>query len=272
MSATRATAPHGDPVPRAVTRYLDAIDDGQPDDAATAFTAHCRYAVPVPGAHETDPRSETIGASALRSRFRERGATRWLHRILLCANKGADGLIEGMLVSADEEPVGGFAASFRLGPDGRIARYLAFVTADVPDSIPPDVAPDRKPVDALEILERYFEALDDGKFDVAADCFAQDTMYSHPPYRHTGIDGEGRVVFRGRSELRAAFAERGQTAFGHRILVAAQSGPHCLIEGAVHGLPGGGDGSFVSSLSLAADGTIGRYVSFYCEPAVPGAT
>ena len=54
------------------------------------------------------------------------------------------------------------------------------------------------------------------------------------------------------------------------MLTSIQRGPHCLFEGAVNGLPGGGTGSFISSLSLAADGTIRRYVSFYCEPAVPG--
>ena len=52
------------------------------------------------------------------------------------------------------------------------------------------------------------------------------------------------------------------------MLTSIQRGPHCLFEGAVHDLPHGGTGSFISSLSLAADGTIRRYVSFYCEPGV----
>ena len=56
---------------------------------------------------------------------------------------------------------------------------------------------------------------------------------------------------------------------GITVLVSLQRGPHCLFEGAVHDLPDGGNGSFISSLSLAADGTIRRYVSFYCEPGVP---
>ena len=38
----------------------------------------------------------------------------------------------------------------------------------------------------------------------------------------------------------------------------------------MNNLPGSGTGSFISSLSLAEDGTIRRYVSFYCEPGVRG--
>ncbi|HEU0170322.1 MAG TPA: hypothetical protein VFR26_02700, partial [Acidimicrobiales bacterium] len=63
----------------------------------------------------------------------------------------------------------------------------------------------------------------------------------------------------------------GRQSFDHRVTTSIQRGPHGLIEGVVQGLPDGGTGSFVSSLTLDADGLIRRYVSFYCEPAVPGA-
>ncbi len=69
--------------------------------------------------------------------------------------------------------------------------------------------------------------------------------------------------------MHAAFDARGKASFDHTVLTSIQRGPHCLFEGAVDDLPDGGTGSFISSLSLAADGTIRRYVSFYCEPAVP---
>jgi hypothetical protein len=36
------------------------------------------------------------------------------------------------------------------------------------------------------------------RFADAAACFSEDTLYSHPPYRPTGIDGHDRVEFRGR--------------------------------------------------------------------------
>ena len=119
------------------------------------------------------------------------------------------------------------------------------------------------------MLARYFEALDAGSFNEAAAQFSADVVYSHPPYRHTGIDSDDRLVFRGRDELRAAFTARGKQAFDHRIVAIGQRGPHCLLEGVVEGLPGDRNGSFVSSLTLDADGLIQRYVSFYCEPAVP---
>ena len=46
-------------------------------------------------------------------------------------------------------------------------------------------------------------------------------------------------------------------------------GLYLILEGAVRGLPDGGSGSFISTLSLGSDGTIRRYISFYCEPAIP---
>jgi hypothetical protein len=107
-----------------------------------------------------------------------------------------------------------------------------------------------------------------GDFAGAADCFSHDVLYSHPPYRHTGIDGNERVEFRGRAELLAAFQRRGRAAFDHHVSVYAQHGPHGLIEGRVDGLPDGRFGSFISSLSLDGAGCIRRYVSFYCEPGV----
>ena len=102
----------------------------------------------------------------------------------------------------------------------------------------------------------------------AASHFSDDVLYSHPPYRHTGITDPDRVEFRGRAALLAAFERRGKASFDHEVLTSIQRGPHCLFEGAVRNLPDGGTGSFISSLSLAADGTIRRYVSFYCEPGV----
>jgi ketosteroid isomerase-like protein len=263
-----STTPIGDPVPEAIGGYLAAIDAADADLAASWFAADCRYAVPSPGASETDPRTETIGRSSLRDRFHARGRRPWRHVVTACVLGGDDGFIEGVTVDRRSDAAGGFAASFRLDSDGRIERYLAYVTADLPDPIPTDLAVDQRPADAIEVVEGYFHALDGGRFEDASACFSEDIVYSHPPYRHTGIDGAHRVVFRGRTELLAAFRARGRASFDHEVLVSVQRGPHCLFEGVVRGLPDDGDGSFVSSLSLAADGTIRRYVSFYCEPAV----
>ena len=102
--------------------------------------------------------------------------------------------------------------------------------------------------------------------DVVVDAGQQHGLRKH---RHTGIDDPGRVEFRGRAALEDAFNARGKASFDHDVVALVQRGPHCLFEGAVNNLPGGGSGSFISSLSLAADGTIRRYVSFYCEPGIP---
>ena len=118
-------------------------------------------------------------------------------------------------------------------------------------------------------MHDYFAALDDGRFDDAAACFSTDVVYSHPPYQHTGIDDPDRIVFRGREALAAAFHTRGRATFDHDVVTLLQRGPHAMLEGLVTNLPGGGTGSFISSLSLAADGTIRRYLSFYCEPGIP---
>ena len=73
------------------------------------------------------------------------------------------------------------------------------------------------------MLARYFEALDAGAFDEAAAQFSADVVYSHPPYRHTGIDSDDRLVFHGRDELRAAFTARGKQNFDHRVVVIGQA-------------------------------------------------
>ena len=149
---------------------------------------------------------------------------------------------------------------------GLVGRYLAYMTT--PAVLPAPSGTGSAPADAAEVLARYFEALDAGSFDEAANQFSADVVYSHPPYRHTGIDSDDRVVFRGRDQLRAAFTARGKQRFDHRLVAIGQHGAHCLLEGLVEGLPHGGSGSFVSSLTLDGDGRIRRYVSFYCEPSV----
>jgi hypothetical protein len=167
----------------------------------------------------------------------------------------------------DESPVGTFVASLVLTDDGLIDRYLGYATR--PAVEPGPVPGAEPPADALEVLDRYFDELEAGEFAAAADCFSDDVVYSHPPYRHTDNAGDRRVEFRGRQELLAGFRSRGKRSFRHRILVRLQRGPSCLLEGVVDGLPGDGTGSFVSSLSLDRTGRIARYVSFYCEPSVP---
>jgi ketosteroid isomerase-like protein len=261
----------GDPLPSAVADYYAAIDDPRVDDAAAACSDDVLYAVAAPNVIETDARWETEGQDALRDRFEQRGVQPWAHDILLCAMEGSSCLVEGVLRRTDRSEVwASFAASMQLDGIGLVRRYLAYLCIPAVELTPAGAAPSNGAAagDAAAALDRYFGALDAGAFADAAACFSEDVLYSHPPYRHTGIDGNERVSFRGRSELLRAFEARGRQSFDHRILASIQRGPHCLLEGIVEGLPEGGTGSFVSSLTLDGDGLIRRYVSFYCEPSV----
>jgi hypothetical protein len=267
-TATPTKAPLGDPLPAVLATYYDAIDGDRFEEAAATFARGGLYAVPLPGVIETGPRTETVGPTALLERFTERGSKPWRHEVQLCVVEGPDALVEGVLVDDGGAVIATFVGSARIGDDGLLSRYLAFSCAGARDPIPTDVDTATAPADAAEVVHDYFVDLDAGRFTAAAAHFSDDVLYSHPPYKHTGIDDPDRIEFRGRPALEAAFNARGKATFDHEVLTSIQRGPHCIFEGAVNNLSGGGTGSFVSSLSLAADGTIRRYVSFYCEPGV----
>lgn len=261
------TAPLGDPVPPVLAAYYDAIDGSRFADAAATFAPEGLYAVPLPGEVETAARAESVGPAALLERFTRRGPKPWRHVARICVAEGPDALVEGVLVDDAGNETATFVGSARVDDTGLLERYLAFSCAGARDAIPTDVGPDVVPADAASVVHDYFVELDSGRFEAAAAHFSGDVLYSHPPYKHTGIDDPDRIEFRGRPALEAAFRTRGRASFGHEVVTSIQRGPHCIFEGAVHGVPGG-SGSFISSLSLAADGTIRRYVSFYCEPGV----
>lgn len=259
----------GDPLPAPIARYWDAIDGARFDEAATCFALDAVYAAPPPGAIETDPRHVTVGSTAILERFVDRGPRPWHHEPVLCVVDESTALVEGVLCDDAGRRTTSYVCSARIGDDGLIERFLAFSCSGVRDAIPTDVDIRVEPAVAAEVVHAYFADLDEGRLAEAATHFSEDVLYSHPPYRHTGIDDPDRIEFRGRPALATAFAKRGPTRFDHEVVASVQRGPHCVFEGAVNNLPDGGSGSFISSLSLAADGTIRRYVSFYCEPAVP---
>jgi hypothetical protein len=270
---TQSTVHLGDSLPAALAAYYVALDKARMRDAAGAFSANMLYAVPPPDVIETDARIETIGRDALLARFEDRGARPLVHDIALSVREGSSCLVEGVSrVAATGLATASFAASAQLDDDGLIARYLAFATSSVISPGPAEAAPalpDSGPFgSAADVLDRYFHALDRGEFEDAAGCFSADALYSHPPYRHTGLDGNHRVEFIGRDELLDAFRTRGAQSFDHRLVSSIQRGPHCILEGLVENLPDGGTGSFISSLTLDEDGLIRRYASFYCEPGV----
>jgi ketosteroid isomerase-like protein len=252
------------PLPHALTTYYQALDGRRFEEALACFAPDVLYAVPPAGGSEVDARRECRGREALLQWFGDRGPRQSTHQILLWADSGDSWLIEGVVHDSLAGDPTTFAASLRFNGDGVITRYLAYMCAE---ALPADHG-DGVAIDAGDVLDAYFVSLESGAFEKAAECFSDDVLYSHPPYQHTGITDSHRINFRGREALLDGFRRRGRTSFNHRILVRAQHGPHCLIEGTIDGLPEDRTASFLSSLSLDADGHIRRYVSFYCEPAV----
>jgi ketosteroid isomerase-like protein len=257
----------GDPLPPSLATYYADLDAGRLEAAASRFSPDAIYALPPRGAIETAPRAVYEGRDAILAWFHERGRAEYGHDVQVCVHEAVSCLVEGVVRGTrDGEAFGTFVASVGLDAAGSINRYVAFMCSPPTDPSPSGDGP--APADAAAVLHQYFDALDRGDFEAAADQFSADVVYANPPYRHTGIDSNDRVVFRGRDELLTAFRARGKQSFDHAILASIQRGPHCLIEGVVQGLANSGTGSFVSSLTLDDDGRIQRYLSFYCEPAV----
>lgn len=227
--------------------------------SSAAFVSDALIAYWDAEGEETAPRTLARGPEAIAAALGE-GAL----EVLVSVGDGCNRLLEGRLVGAEGEPPATLAASLQLDATGSIERALLYRTPYI-DASPTWSAPagGARPGDARAVLDTYFEHLEAGRFEDAADCFSEDCLYSHPPY----APGAGRAEFRGRAELLAGFVARGNRPYEHEIAVAVQRGSECLLEGTASGTALGG--SFVSSLSLDADGRIRRYAAFYCEPPVP---
>ncbi|MGB1505227.1 MAG: hypothetical protein ACPHJY_11750 [Acidimicrobiales bacterium] len=254
-------SPVGHTVDPEITRWIDALSSGDAEAAGSHCSADCRLAFPRRGVIETAPRLKGVGAAGLAAIERDGGLPQQPRRLVVAVHAGDVWLLEGVVLGDTECS---FAASVTTA-DGVVSRHLEF-RADSRIG-PPGPEPERSDHDAAVALERYFAHLDSGAFEDAAACFALEVLYSHPPYKHTGISDPGRLDIVGRDALLATFRRRGRQPFGHRLISFGQVGRHAMLEGLVEGIPGGGSGSFVSCLSLDARGLIARYVSFYCEPA-----
>jgi ketosteroid isomerase-like protein len=171
--------------------------------------------------------------------------------LVMDVRDGRDVFVEGRTATAT------CAASLQLGDDGSIARSLFFSCDPVVPPAPVG-AGERPPVRPL--LERYFTALNNGTFDTAAACFTEDCLYSHPPYR----PGEPQADFHGRRELAELWpSRRGTRRVQTTIDICVQRGNHAFVEGVAAG------GSFLSTIVLAPEGLIARYVAFYTPTLVP---
>ncbi len=259
---------YGDGVPGVIAAYYRALDRGDVAAATVCFSNDVRYAVPWPDQIETAPRRLIGGRADLARVLRRGGAAAHRHELTFCVVASDTCLLEGEtrpLVGG--RPDSTFAARALLDETGLVREYVAYQCRPaVP--LTDGECESALVVDARALVDRYFRALDAGDFEGAADCFSDDVVYSHPPYRHTGIDSaDGRITFQGRDELLAGFNARGRRSFGHRILTCELRGSYGLFDGVVEGLPNGNVGGFLSTMTLDGEGRIRRYLSFYCEPA-----
>lgn len=253
----------------ALRALLDTSDRRDGTAAAILLAPDVMYAVPQADQIETAPRLELHGRESVSAHI-EAQRSPSQHRITACLGDHRVALTEGAVIDhVTGAAIGSFMASASFDDEGRVVRYVHF--AGHPATAPARLVDGELAHGASETIDSYFHHLEVGNFEAAVDRFSADVVYAHPPYRHTGIDSQERVVFRGSEQLLAAFRARGVQSFRHRITARFQVGAVCLFEGVVVDLPVGGPGAFLSSATLDVDGRIARYVSFYCEPSPGGA-
>jgi hypothetical protein len=251
-------------LPAAVDGWLDALATADLDAAVAAIAPGAVCALPPATRPETAPRVLAHDPAAIRAALEPAFGDGRRLEPLACVAAGDDVLVEARTVRADGEADGTILAALRCDASGeRLARALVFACPLVEPS-PTWADPSPASDEARAMVDRYFDLLDESEFEAAADCFSADVLYSHPPYG----PGQPRAEFRGRDELLAGFRRRGpKPDREHTILRSPQAGRECLLEGYTIDAPRGG--SFISSLSLDADGRIRRYLAVYSEPVVP---
>lgn len=204
------------------------------------------------GAPQTIASGRAAGASALRA-LEVSSAT------VLAAVTGPD---DGFVEATTEG--GSIALSAQLDNRGAVRRALVLHAGSCGGAGPPrweDVAGPAP--NALDILDRYFAHLSAARFADAVDCFADECLYSHPPY----APGMPRAVFRGQAALLDGFERlRGPRPGRVAVTASAQCGADCFTEGVMEGVPDGG--SFLSSVTVSSDGRIGRLAAWYTAPRV----
>jgi len=270
--------------------------DGHPvgsDDLVAVLAPDVSVALPPPGVQETAPRAVALGPEDTVDALRRHHAGPGL-RPEVCAVVDGCCLIDGVGLSprsgggarsADgaRPPTDavGFSAWFRLDTDGLVRRLLLFTRTPALLRLPPPGAGGRadrggrggpeNPVvaaaDRRRRLERYFEALDHGRFEQAAACFSPDIGYSPPRPAGSGSAGEA-WGYSGRDELLAGFLRRGPQSFSHQLLVTAVRQDECLGVGVVRNDDGSTLGDFMAVASFDAERKIRRYVAHFCPSAI----
>jgi hypothetical protein len=241
--------------PPSVATVFERLQHGDAAGASDAFAADALYAYSDDADNESAPRRVARGRTEIAGALPGPDVAPQLR---IGIHDDRDCFVEGDYVDPSGDRVATFCWSAQLDEDGRLARVMCLDCAPVEPS-PTWANPVAEPAqDAASVLDRYFRHLGASEFPEAVACFSPDVVYDHPPYR----PGTPRAVFHGRAELLDGFVNvRGPTASRQVVVSSLQTGRDCFIEGVVDGIPNGG--SFVSSLTLDAEGLIQRYVAFY---------
>jgi hypothetical protein len=230
---------------------------------AGLFANDALYAYWDGSGNETAERTVVVGGDAIRAALATTCDTRPCPLVSL--RDGENWFVEGALGAATGRTAATFAASAQLDASGQITRCLAFHCPPVEPSVSWGRRTEEASGDGLELLQRYLNHLVAGELVEACKCFAEDCLYSHPPY----APGAPRAEFHGRDELLRGFRRtRGPRSSRPSIVCGVQRGADCFVEGVVEN-EAGPEGSFVSSASLGGDGLIRRYVAFYTAPPIP---
>jgi ketosteroid isomerase-like protein len=125
---------------------------------------------------------------------------------------------------------------------------------------------------AMDVVRRYFAAMDEWDPEAAAACFTEDAFYSHIPFP-MGIGGgfdkgpNVRVEVKGRDRILALFQARGYIKIQHELTKCVSDGTVAFIEGWSEG-EDLGRGTFVASMLMGQDGLIASYAAYSSRPAV----
>lgn len=119
------------------------------------------------------------------------------------------------------------------------------------------------------VLQSYYESLDAGRHDAAAESFSTDATYAVPAPNE--IETGPRSIVNGRDAIIERFVARGTAPWVHDVLLCVTDGRDVFVEGVTRDRSNGGEptSSFAASAQLNESGLIERYLVYTCTPPVP---
>lgn len=218
-------------LPRAVSRYYAAVDEGRFADLIDGLTEDVRFEVPIAGAAEVSPRNGFIGPDGVRRMLDARGILPITHVPVLAIDAGRGSwLIEGQAVSDEtKEIVAHFFVHAEVVGD-RLRRYVAHSTAAFPlgqDGWPVAGATAEAAVPATRWLAAIERAEHPDDTESVAITIAPEGVASfHDVASGTRIQRTGEAI-------RSALPLAGVDGCVHRILASGSFGSTSMSAGDV---------------------------------------